>query len=106
MTKGYPHSMPSNDADVLVIGAGMAGLAAAARLRERGLQVLVLEARDRIGGRVHTVREGLGPLPLELGAEFVHGEAPRMTRLAAEAPLALVDVPSSHWIRRGGVLEE
>jgi monoamine oxidase len=84
----------------------MAGLAAAAKLRERGLQVLVIEARDRIGGRVHTVRESLGPLPLELGAEFVHGDAPRTTRLAVEAPAALVDVPGSHWIRRGGVLEE
>jgi monoamine oxidase len=98
--------MASHDADVLVIGAGMAGLTAAVMLRERGLRVLVIEARDRIGGRVHTVRESLGPLPIELGAEFVHGDAPRTTRLAAEAPAALVDVPGSHWRRRRGRLEE
>ncbi|HXM70476.1 MAG TPA: FAD-dependent oxidoreductase, partial [Thermoanaerobaculia bacterium] len=44
-------------ADVVVVGAGVAGLAAARELRRRGLTVVVLEARDRIGGRVLTVRD-------------------------------------------------
>lgn len=56
---------------ILVIGGGLAGLAAATRLLERGADVLLLEARDRLGGRVHTVREG-GQV-IELGAEFLHG---------------------------------
>jgi monoamine oxidase len=57
----------------IVVGAGAAGLAAAAVLTEAGAAVTVLEARDRIGGRVWTARD-LAPHPVELGAEFVHGE--------------------------------
>ncbi|HEX6865483.1 MAG TPA: FAD-dependent oxidoreductase [Thermoanaerobaculia bacterium] len=58
--------------DVLVVGAGMAGLAAARSLEERGYRVVVLEARDRIGGRVWTDRSWPG-LPLDLGASWIHG---------------------------------
>ena len=57
--------------DVLVLGAGMAGLTAARELARRGLSVTVVEARDRTGGRVHTVRDFCGH-PVEGGAEFVH----------------------------------
>ena len=57
---------------VLVIGAGLAGLAAARRLADVGVHVTILEARDRVGGRVHTVRDPRLPIPVELGAEFVH----------------------------------
>lgn len=57
---------------VLVIGAGAAGLAAARRLQDTGWQVTVLEARNRIGGRVQTAFD-LAPYPIELGAEFLHG---------------------------------
>ncbi|HMP42031.1 MAG TPA: FAD-dependent oxidoreductase, partial [Roseiflexaceae bacterium] len=58
--------------DVIVIGAGAAGLAAARNLHDTGLRVVVLEARDRIGGRIwtdHTFAE----VPVERGAEFIHG---------------------------------
>ena len=58
--------------DVLVIGAGVAGLTAARELTRRGLTVAVVEARDRIGGRVHTIRDFCGGPPVEGGAEFVH----------------------------------
>jgi monoamine oxidase len=58
--------------DVLVLGAGAAGIAAARALRDAGLAVLVLEARARIGGRVYTDTT-LAPHPVELGAEFIHG---------------------------------
>ena len=57
--------------DVLVIGAGAAGLAAGRRLMEAGASVLVLEARDRIGGRAHTVPTRLGP-GVDLGCEWLH----------------------------------
>ena len=66
----------TNSIDVAVIGAGAAGLAAAAELSHRGCNVRVLEARDRIGGRILTRHEADLPVPLELGAEFVHGDAP------------------------------
>jgi monoamine oxidase len=77
---------------VLVIGAGAAGLAAARRLQEAGRRVLVLEARDRIGGRIWTERVAVAgaSVPVELGAEFVHGtpveteQIIRAARLRAE----------------------
>jgi monoamine oxidase len=46
--------MAQLQADVCVVGAGFAGLAAARRLTQAGLSVVVLEARDRVGGRAHT----------------------------------------------------
>jgi monoamine oxidase len=58
--------------DVVVIGAGVAGLTAARELTRQGLSVTVVEARDRTGGRVYTVRDFCGH-PVEGGAEFVHG---------------------------------
>jgi monoamine oxidase len=61
------------DADAIVLGAGIAGLKAARDLHDAGLRVVVLEARDRVGGRIWTDR-GWGGSPVELGAEFVHGE--------------------------------
>ena len=60
-------------ADVAIIGAGAAGLAAAERLTNAGRSVVVIEARDRVGGRIHTIRDENFPLPVELGAEFIHG---------------------------------
>ncbi|TSC32625.1 NAD(P)/FAD-dependent oxidoreductase [Corallococcus sp. Z5C101001] len=61
------------EADVIILGAGAAGLCAAERLMRKGLRVIVLEARDRVGGRVVTLRDTVADVPLELGAEFVHG---------------------------------
>lgn len=57
---------------VIVVGAGVSGLAAAQILRLNGFDVIVLEARDRIGGRIFTDRESLG-IPIELGASWIHG---------------------------------
>jgi monoamine oxidase len=88
--------------DVAVVGAGVAGLAAARELRRRGLTVVVLEARDRIGGRILTVRDPRLPLPVELGAEFIHGAAPVTHRLLAEAAVATLDVTGEHWRARAG----
>ncbi len=62
--------------DALVIGAGMAGVTAARRLAGQGLACTVVEGRNRIGGRVHSVRDFAGA-PVEAGAEFVHGNRAR-----------------------------
>jgi monoamine oxidase len=90
--------------DVAVVGAGVAGLAAARELRRRGLAVVVLEARDRIGGRIFTVRDPRLPLPVELGAEFVHGAAPLTYRVLAEAGLTTIDLGGEYWRAHRGKL--
>ena len=67
--------------EVIVIGAGVAGLAAARELASRGCQVLVLEARNRLGGRIATLRSPDWPIPIELGAEFIHGGNPELRKI-------------------------
>ncbi|HMJ78720.1 MAG TPA: FAD-dependent oxidoreductase [Iamia sp.] len=59
-------------AAVVVVGAGAAGAAAARVLAEAGLEVVVVEARDRTGGRIATTEPTDWPIPVELGASFVH----------------------------------
>jgi monoamine oxidase len=86
-------------ADVLVLGAGIAGLAAAERLTAAGRRVLVLEARDRIGGRIHTVDDPGLHHPVELGAEFVHGQPAELIELIHAAGLGLEPVPD-RWSHR------
>ena len=82
---------------VLIVGAGAAGLAAARELARAGREVVVLEARDRVGGRVFTHKEKNSPVPIELGAEFVHGRAPELWKIAAAANLELYEVSEKHW---------
>jgi len=94
----FERTMPHHArTDVVVIGAGVAGLAAARRLREDGARCIVLEARSRIGGRVFTVRDARTPVPIELGAEFVHGEAPDLRDIARDAGLTVVDIVGERW---------
>jgi monoamine oxidase len=90
--------------DVIVIGAGVAGLAASRLLSDEGLQVVMLEARDRVGGRIDTRHIHSTPIPVELGAEFVHGEPPELLDLVDKAQLKLLDVPHPHWFVQGGRL--
>jgi monoamine oxidase len=74
---------------VLIIGAGASGLMAARHLSGRGIPVCVLEARDRLGGRIHTTRDPAFTFPVENGAEFVHGDLPLTSGLLREAGIAL-----------------
>lgn len=87
---------------VLVLGAGAAGLAAARELRRNGLAPLVLEARDRAGGRVETHLDPLLGIPLERGAEFVHGRPPGVLALAREAGVRLREIPPRRRVFAGG----
>lgn len=96
--------MTKDEADVLVIGAGAAGLAAARDLSGAGLCVRVLEARGRIGGRVHTIHEPALAVPVELGAEFIHGEPRETWELVERANLLAREVPRRQWQLRGGEL--
>jgi monoamine oxidase len=78
---------PLENAEAVVVGAGFAGLAAARRLNDAGVDVLVLEGRDRVGGRVLTDYRLLPGVPLELGAQMVHGRY----------------VVTHEWVRRAGL---
>jgi len=90
--------------DVIIIGAGAAGLAAARELA--GRNIAIVEARDRIGGRIHTLHPTDLALPIELGAEFVHGEAKATFSIIDSAALLAYQLPDDHWWSRDGAWEE
>jgi len=93
------------DADVIVIGAGAAGLNAARKLAERSLRTIVLEARDRIGGRVlWKLVPGL-PSPAELGGEYIHGAAPETFELLEAAGCGAQPLADESWSFRDGRLQ-
>jgi monoamine oxidase len=81
------------DADVIVVGGGLAGVRAATKLKAGGASVLVLEARDRLGGRTHT-RLLQGAL-IDVGAQFIGPGQPRMYQLVKELGLGLSPTPTA-----------
>lgn len=85
--------------DVVVVGGGAAGLAAARALVDSGLRVCLLEARDRVGGRVHSVLVDGIAVRVELGAEFVHGAPAALLELADAAGAVLVEASEAHLAR-------
>ena len=91
--------------DVIVIGGGIAGLAAAATAARRGLRVTLLEARDRLGGRICTLRPPHWPGHVEVGAEFVHEGNRPFCRLLREHGLETRVVPQAHWRWNGTGLQ-
>ncbi len=91
------------EADIIVVGAGAAGLMAARELGRRGVRVLILEARERIGGRIYPFPEKEFGYPAQGGAEFVHGDAPLTHALAEEAGFSIVPMDGGEiWSVRHG----
>ena len=82
--------------DVVIVGAGAAGLAAAEDLTREGLSIALLEARSRIGGRIWTRHPSGSPIPIDLGPEFVHGPNELMFEIAREAGLLIARLPDVH----------
>jgi len=95
-----PSSASASPFPVVVAGAGFAGLTAAFRLLTAGVPTVVLEARDRVGGRVHTTRLANGEAA-ELGAEWIEDDAVALPALAAELGLALAETGTDYRRRQG-----
>jgi monoamine oxidase len=100
--RGYLNRVKHSE--VVIVGAGAAGLNAARILGEHGVSAIVLEARARIGGRIHTVRDPAFGVPVELGAEFVHGKPRATWDLLRGAGLVAYDLPFDQFQRRDGRL--
>lgn len=83
--------------DVIIIGAGAAGLMAAKTLCDAKKKVCILEARDRIGGRVHTLNEEGFSKPVEAGAEFIHGKLSLTFKLLEEAGIKYYKTDGELW---------
>jgi len=101
----------ADNADVLVIGGGAAGIAAARELCTAGLNVTLLEARDRLGGRIFTSHTA--GFPVELGAEFIHGRSSDIHGPVERARLEIARVTGAMrsqkngaWERPGNVMGE
>jgi monoamine oxidase len=86
--------------NAIIIGGGISGLVAARELTCAGINVTVLEAKNRLGGRIYTIRQS--GFPIELGAEFVHGESKTLLGTIHEAGLATQTVPSRNQIFENG----
>src|SRR5271169_8523 len=93
-------------AQVVIIGAGAAGLMAGRQLAQAGIDVTILEARNRTGGRIYPLDERDFGYPAQGGAEFVHGAAPLTRSVAYEAGLTLTPRLGEVWNAHCGKLSQ
>lgn len=84
--------------DTIIIGAGAAGLAAGRKLADAGQSILIVEARDRIGGRIWT-DEQFADFPIDLGAEFIHGETAVTHTLVEAAGFHTLAAPRKAYLQ-------
>src|SRR5687768_1857517 len=97
---------PNMKYDIIIIGAGAAGLVAMKQLLAYGYSVCLLEADNKAGGRMRTIREGFST-PTEAGAEFVHGRLPITRQLLKEANISYEEVGGKMiYVEQGKWLEE
>lgn len=92
--------------DVVVLGAGISGLTAARNLAQAGVNTAIVEARDRVGGRIFTNHDGSLPVPVELGAEFIHGRPRSLWEVIDAAGLATWELEGSSGCYQNGRLSD
>src|SRR3954470_7913682 len=88
----------------IVVGAGAAGLACAAELARAGIAVTLLEGRNRIGGRIFSQTISGLTVPVELGAEFVHGMPPEILQPMKTAGEEIIESTGDDWCKEQGKL--
>src|SRR5580765_2658188 len=71
--------------NIIILGGGVSGLMSARELSKQAYVVTILEATDRLGGRIHTIRNSLFTQPVEKGVEFIHGNLPLTIGLLNES---------------------
>ena len=91
------HFMYVKEYDVLIAGAGAAGMMAALTIALTGRTVAIVEAKNRTGGRMHTINNAAFEKPVELGAEFVHGEPPITLKLFKKAGIVKQKADGEVW---------
>src|SRR5580658_4627154 len=96
--------MVSTMPDLIVVGAGAAGLSAAVKVARSGFSVLIVEARSRIGGRMFTLRDPVWKVPIELGAEFIHGLPPELWKPLERHQSEIAEVMGEPWCSLNGRL--
>src|SRR5690242_19703569 len=90
--------MTVNHKSVVIVGGGSAGIAAGRRLTDAGLDCLILEARNRLGGRAWTLNKGT-PFPVDLGCGWFHSADRNPWREIAEAQGRPIDKTPPPWMR-------
>jgi monoamine oxidase len=98
--------MQEKSFDVIIIGAGAAGLMAAWELSQTGRQTAVVEAKDYAGGRMHTIHDTSFELPVETGAEFIHGDLPLTGMLLKKAGVEKYAISGDIWQKEDNELDE
>ena len=92
--------------DIIIVGAGAAGLMAAYALSKTNLKITVLEARNRIGGRINTLHDKKFSIPIESGAEFIHGKLKYTLQLLNEAGIGYKKMEGKIWKLKNGNLQK
>lgn len=92
--------------DILIIGAGASGLAAAYELSLVNKKLVVLEAQNRVGGRIHSINDARFAQTIEAGAEFIHGELPVTARLIKKAGINVHTAKGKMWEVESGQIKK
>jgi monoamine oxidase len=92
--------------DIIIIGAGAAGLYAGYLLSQKGLKVLILEARETTGGRMQTITSSGFSMPVESGAEFVHGQLSLTLQLLEKAGISYYKIGGKDYRVNKGALQQ